>query len=209
MIRKLAFSLLAGLAILMLIGGGCAKLPAGESKTTSVLMVIAPNDFREDTTIAPKEILEQKGIKVVLSSITLDEATGVGGSKLKPEIKISEAEVKNYDAIVIAGGRGVKEYLWGNQELISLVKEAYQNNMLVAAICFSPVILAQAGILKDKQATVFNDADSISELENNGVIYVNDSLVISGKIITGRDPASAEDFATAIWQALAVSSGHE
>jgi protease I len=209
MIRKLAFILLTGLAMFTLISGGCARLPAGESKTTSLLMVIAPNDFREDTTIGPKEILEQKGITVILSSTTLDEATGVGGSKLKPQIKISEAEVKNYDALVIAGGRGVKEYLWGDQELISLVKEAYQNNMLVAAICFSPVILAQAGILKDKQATVFDDADSISELENNGAIYVNDSLVISGNIITARDPASAEEFATAIWQALAGNSGQE
>jgi protease I len=209
MIRKLAFILLTGLAMFTLISGGCARLPAGESKTTSLLMVIAPNDFREDTTIGPKEILEQKGITVILSSTTLDEATGVGGSKLKPQIKISEAEVKNYDAIVLAGGRGVKEYLWGDQELISLVKEAYQNNMLVAAICFSPVILAQAGILKDKQATVFDDADSISELENNGAIYVNDSLVISGNIITARDPASAEEFATAIWQALAGNSGQE
>jgi len=206
-IRKLAFILLTGLAMFMLIGGGCAKLPAGESKTKSVLMVIAPNDFREDTTITPKEILEQKGITVILSSTTLDEATGVGGSKLKPQIKISEAKVKDYDAIVIAGGRGVKEYLWGDQELISLVKEAYQNNRLVAAICFSPVILAQAGILKDKQATVFDDPDSISELENNGVIYVNDSLVVSGKIITARDPASAQEFVAAIWQALSGNSG--
>ena len=209
MIRKLAFILLTGLAMFMLISGGCAKLPAGESKTNSVLMVIAPNDFREDTTITPKEELEQKGITVILSSTTLDEATGVGGSKLKPQIKISEAQVKDYDAIVIAGGRGVKEYLWGDQELISLVQEAYQNNRLVAAICFSPVILAQAGILKDKQATVFDDPDSISELENNGVIYVNDSLVVSGKIITARDPASAQEFVTAIWQALTGNSGQE
>ena len=206
MIRKLAFILLTGLAMFMLISGGCAKLPAGESETKSVLMVIAPNYFREDTTIGPKEELEQKGITVILASTTLDEATGVGGSKLKPQIKISEAQVKDYDAIVIAGGRGVKEYLWGDQELISLVQEAYQNNRLVAAICFSPVILAQAGILKDKQATVFDDPDSISELENNGVIYVNDSLVVSGKIITARDPASAQDFVRAIWQALASNS---
>ena len=206
MIRKLAFILLTGLAMFMLISGGCAKLPAGESKTNSVLMVIAPNDFREDTTITPKVQLEQKGITVILSSTTLDEATGVGGSKLKPQIKISEAQVKDYDAIVIAGGRGVKEYLWGNQELISLVKEAYQNNMLVAAICFSPVILAQAGILKDKQATVFDDPDSISELENNGAIYIDEGLVVSGKIITARDPASAREFVTAIWQALAGNS---
>ena len=204
--RKLAFILLTGLAMFTLISGGCAKLPAEESKTKSVLMVIAPNDFREDTTIAPKEILEQKGIRVILSSTTLEESTGVGGSKLKPEIKISEAEVKNYDAIVIAGGRGVKEYLWGDQDLISLVKEAYENDRFVAAICFSPVILAQAGILKDKQATVFNDTDSIRELENNGVIYLNDSLVVSGKIITARDPAGAQDFVTAIWQALVDNS---
>lgn len=206
MIRKFAFILLTGLAMFTLVTGGCAKLPAGESKAKSVLMVIAPNDFREDTTIAPKQVLEQKGIRVILSSTTLDEATGVGGSKLKPEIKISEAEAKNYDAIVIAGGRGVKEYLWGDQDLISLVKEAYENDRLVAAICFSPVILAQAGILKDKQATVFNDTDSIRELENNGVIYLNDSLVVSGKIITARDPAGAQDFVTAIWQALVDNS---
>ena len=93
--------------------------------------------------------------------------------------------------------------------MINLVKEAYENDRLVAAICFSPVILAQAGILKGKQATVFNDSDSISELENNDVIYVNDSLVVTGKIITAREPASAQDFVTAIWQGLAGNSGQE
>jgi protease I len=72
------------------------------------------------------------------------------------------------------------------------------NNKVVAAICLSPVVLARAGILKGKDATVFPSNDAVEELKNAGVKYVDKPVVISGKIITARDPKAAEEFAKTI-----------
>ena len=73
---------------------------------------------------------------------------------------------------------------------------------MVAAICLSPVVLARAGLLKGREATVFPTPEALEELENGGAIYVKQGVVVSGRVITANGPQSAQDFALAICQAL-------
>jgi len=101
-----------------------------------------------------------------------------------------------FDAVVVVGGSGSPKYLWDDTQLRNLVRDAYEDGKVVAAICLSPVVLARAGILKGKEATASSDA--VAELKKGGAIYKDESVVIAGRIVTGRDPASAEAFANAI-----------
>ena len=163
-----------------------------------ILMVIAPKNFRDEELSIPKQYFESIGATVRVASVSKNEATGMLGARVKPDLALSEVDIKKYDALVIVGGVGSKEYLWSNDELLTLVKEAYDNNKIVAAICLSPVVLARAGILKGKEATVFPSNDAVEELKKAGVKYVDKPVVISGKIITARDPKAAKEFAKAI-----------
>ena len=124
------------------------------------------------------------------------------GGSIKPDITISDARIDDYDAIVISGGSGSKEYLWNNKHLQTLVKEADAQKKVVSAICVSPVILARTGILKGKESTVFKSQDTLHELKKHGTIYLDRDVVISGRIITGRDPKSADAFGKAVLEAL-------
>ena len=110
--------------------------------------------------------------------------------------------VEDYDAIVIVGGAGSKEYLWDDEELRAMVKEAYNKNKVLAAICLSPVVLAKAGILEGKKATVFPYKEAIDELKKNGAYYVDENVVVSDNVITGRDTESTEEFSLKICGAL-------
>lgn len=174
----------------------------GDLGNKSILMVIAPKDFRDEEFFEPKEIFEERGVKISVASTSTDTAEGMLGGRVKPDLKISDVNVEEYDAIVIVGGAGSKEYLWGNKELRILVKEAYKKDKIVSAICLSPVVLARAGILEGKQATVFPDREAIDELKRNGANYLNRSVVVSDGVITGRDPESAEEFALKICDTL-------
>ena len=168
----------------------------------SILMVIAPKDFRDEELFEPKEIFEEKGAKITVASTSTDTAKGMLSGTVKPDLKISDVNVEEYDVIVIVGGVGSEEYLWGDEELRILVKEAYNKDKIVSAICLSPVVLARAGILEGKQATVFPDREAIDELKRNGANYLDRSVVVSDGVITGRDPESAEEFALKIWDTL-------
>ncbi|MDI6811528.1 MAG: DJ-1/PfpI family protein [archaeon] len=170
----------------------------------NVLMVIAPEDFRDEELFEPKAIFEQRGAKVTISSTSTDTAKGMIGGEVKPDLKISEVDVENYDAIVIVGGVGSREYLWEDEELRTLVTEAYGKDKVVAAICISPVVLAKAGVLEGKKATVFPDRGAINELEQSGATYVDQSVVVFDKVVTGRDTASADEFALKISSLLSI-----
>jgi protease I len=59
------------------------------------------------------------------------------------------------------------------------------------------VILAKAGVLKEKRATVWSsplDRGPVRILKENGAIYEDKDVVQDGKIITANGPGAAEEF---------------
>lgn len=167
-----------------------------------VLMVIAQENFRDEEFFEPKKVFEDNGIDVTVASSSKETATGMLGGTAKPDINISDANMDDYDAIVISGGSGSKEYLWSNKDLHKLVNKAYKDNKIVSAICVSPVVLAKSGILKGKNVTVFDDPNSITEIKECGACYENKSVVSCENIITGKGPDYAEEFGKAVLNAL-------
>jgi len=163
-----------------------------------ILMVIAQQDFRDEELFKPKEVFEGAGASVFVAAPRNETATGMLGGKVQPDFAISDVNASEFDAVVVVGGSGSPKYLWDDTQLRNLVRDAYAGGKVVAAICLSPVVLARAGILKGKSATVFPSSDAVAELKKGGAIYKDESVVIAGRIVTGRDPASAEAFANAI-----------
>jgi len=86
-----------------------------------------------------------------------------------------------------------------------VARETISQNKVLASICISPVILAKAGVLKGKKATVWSspmDRGPVKILQNNGAIYEDKPVVVDGKIITGNGPGAAEEFGQAIIEVL-------
>lgn len=173
-----------------------------ENKGKRILLVIAQEHFRDEECFIPKQLFEAAGAKVTVAAEFTETAKGMLGGSIKPDIRISEAKIDDYDAIVISGGAGSKKYLWDNRKLNELVKEAYAQKKVVSAICISPVVLARAGILKGKESTVFKSPDTLKELKEHGAVYLDRDVVVSGRVVTGREPDSAEAFGKAVLDAL-------
>lgn len=173
-----------------------------EYEGKKILLVIAQEQFRDEECFVPKQIFETAGAKVTVAAESANLAKGALGGTIKPDISISEAEIDDYDAIVISGGGGARKYLWDNRRLRDLVKEADSKKKVVSAICISPVVLARAGVLKGNESTVFNSPDTVDELKKHGAVYQDRDVVVSGRIITGRDPKSAQAFGKAVLKAL-------
>ncbi len=168
-----------------------------------VLLVIAPRDFQPIEFFACKNILEKEGFKTKVASTTKGPTIGMDKkTKIVPDIVIDNAKEKDYLAIVIIGGTGSRQYLWENKKLHALVKAFYDKKKVVGAICISPAVLALAGLLKGREATVYPDPVSVGVLKQNGAKYMDAPVVVSGKIITGRDPKAAEEFAKTIVKIL-------
>ncbi|MCM8795675.1 MAG: DJ-1/PfpI family protein [Candidatus Omnitrophica bacterium] len=164
-----------------------------------VVMIIAPENFRDEELLQPKEILERNGIEVKIASRTLNTATGMLGVKVKPDILVTDIDALDFDAVVFVGGIGASTY-WDDPLAHQLIQTAYNNNRIVGAICIAPVTLARAGILKEKRATVWSS--EAQELIRQGATYTGRPVEKDGKIITASGPTAARQFAEELLTAL-------
>lgn len=173
-------------------------------------MVIAPDQFRDEELLVPKQIFESEGAAVLVASKSKMECTGMLGAKIRPDLLISEAKMASYDAIVVVGGMGSPEYLWGDPTLHLLLVDSSKSQKVTAGICLSGAVLARAGVLKGHRATVYKTPESIREFEKGGATYTGEPVTVDGHLITGQNPDAAKMFGEAIVEKLAsvpVSSG--
>jgi protease I len=173
---------------------------SGKAKTTKkILMIIASHNFRDEELLIPKKLFEEKGYKVVIASSTLSPAKGMLGTVVVPEILINQVKVDDYEAIIFVGGIGSQEY-FHNSVAHRIAQEAIKKEKILGAICLAPCILAEAGVLKGKKATVWYSAAQL--LEEKGAIYTGKPVEIDGKIVTGSGPQAAQEFALTIIKLL-------
>ena len=169
-----------------------------------IVMIAVFRDFRDEEYFVPKEILEKAGAEVKTASNQKGTALGADGGEVEVDLLISEINIADFDAIVFIGGPGCLENL-DNENSYKVVQETVAQGKILASICISAVILAKAGVLKGKKATVWSspmDRGPVRILENNGAIYQDEPVVVDGKIITGNGPAAAREFGQAIVELL-------
>ena len=165
-----------------------------------IVIIIAFRDFKDEEYFVPQEIFDKAGAEIKVASNRLGVAQGVEGGEVNVDIKLSDLNVSEFDAIVFIGGAGAPKNL-DNQDSYRIAKDAVAQNKLLCAICISPAILAKAGVLKGKRATVWTSAlnkKAKKALEENGAIYQKDPIVQDGKIITADGPSVAKEFAEKI-----------
>jgi protease I len=164
-----------------------------------ILMIIAIKDFNDKELKEPKDAFENDGAEVTVASTDKKEATGIDGMKFEVKKTISEAKVKDFDAIVFVGGTGAKD-LFGDKNAIKLAKDAAKAGKIIGAISIASSILANAGLLKGKSATALESERE--NLEKQGAKFSNDLVVTDGKIVTANGPDASKKFAEAVIQAI-------
>jgi protease I len=186
------------LLVVFLVSGYCVTSAYAQSGKKAVL-VIAQKDFQDDEFGKPFDILKENGFSVVVASSSLGEATGTNGSKVKPEVLLKDVKAEDFDAVVFIGGPGAAQYLQ-DPAAHKLAQDAVAKNKILGGICLAPEILANAGVLKDKKATVYPSESQI--LADKGALYTGSAVEKDGNIITADGPQSAEQFGQAPKDAL-------
>ncbi|MEI7511102.1 MAG: DJ-1/PfpI family protein [Candidatus Peregrinibacteria bacterium] len=166
-----------------------------------LLMLLAPENFRDTEYIVPRAFWEQMGIPVQTASLT-SETTGRFGYRVLPDFLLSEVIAEDFSAVFLVGGSG------------SLVFQAYPEakklgeHFIVAqkpvgAICAATQNLLVWGFLAGKNATGWNGDGVFEEsCPQYGAIYHDSPVVVDGKICTANGPAASEECALAMGKML-------
>jgi len=169
----------------------------------NALIVIAPLDFQDEELSKTIKELEKKDITYTIISTRAGIAVGMKGGKVLIDKTISDMQsTDEQSALIIIGGSGTPGTLWNNKKLHALAIKYYEKQKVVAAICLAPAVLARAGILQGKKATIYNDDPAIEELKRGGATFVSSPTVVDGTIITANGPSAAPAFGEKIAKAI-------
>ncbi len=173
-------------------------------KAKKIIIIVPFKDFRDEEYFIPKENFEAKSFEVKTASNELGNAFGADGGEVIVDIKLSEIKLNDFDALVFVGGPGCLKNL-NNEESHDLIVKANNLKKIIAAICISPLILAEAGILKNKKSTVWHDdlnKEPIKKIKELEAIYLNEKVVVDERIITANGPSAAKEFSEAVIEVL-------
>lgn len=162
------------------------------------VFVIAEENFRDEELLQPMEMLKKKGVECVIASKKRGHCIGSLGVGVEATLALSEVG-NDFDAIVFVGGSGARQY-FHDAEALGLARKYYDLGRVVAAICFGPVILANAGILMGKNATAF--ASEKRDFVGKCAKFTGRSVEIVGKIIMASGPSFAPAFGEEIAKKL-------
>lgn len=173
--------------------------------------VLVTDGFEETEFTEPIDQLERAGAMVEV--ITPDEQRQVRAwsdekadwsEEHTVDLCIADADVEDYDALILPGGVLNPDTLRTDEEALEFVEQFQRKGLLVAAICHAPQILVNAIDLKDRKVTSF---ESVREdLENAGAEVVDQSVVVHDNLITSRNPGDLDEFIDAIAELLVMRS---
>ncbi len=156
-----------------------------------ILMVLAPNDFRDDEYSVPRTVFEQENATVMTTSSS-KLAIGRFGLEVKIDIPLNKAKAEDFDAIFWVGGGGCLDYLT-NQDARNLAGDFVKRGKVIGAICAAPRLLLDWRLLKGKKITGWNGDSNLEKLALKGeATYTGIGVEIDGEVLTADGPDSAK-----------------
>ncbi|VVB91588.1 Intracellular protease 1 [uncultured archaeon] len=160
-------------------------------------LVLMAEGFEEIELTTIVDILRRGGVAVTIAGLKDGIITGARGIKIQPDARI-DSIMEMYDIIILPGGTPGYINLGNDRHVLDLVKKYNIEGKIVAAICAAPSVLAKAGILAGRQATVFRGMED----ELDDAKYVDKTVVEDGNIMTSQGPGTAMEFGLLILKRL-------
>ena len=159
-------------------------------------LLILSEGFEEVEAVAPLDILRRAGVEAVAASLGPGLLVAGGrGIKVQADRLLDDCLGETFDMLILPGGPGV-DRLRREARVLDLVRRAHADGVPIAAICAAPVILADAGVAASHVLTSF--PGRAAELAPRAKAYVEDRVVVDGRVITSRGAGTAEEFALAL-----------
>ncbi|MCF3111161.1 type 1 glutamine amidotransferase [Niabella sp. CC-SYL272] len=160
------------------------------------IAVLATHGFEESELKSPKEHLEQQGWEALIIS---PEAGSIRswaqkdwGKEYPVDQTVAEADSSAFDALVLPGGVLNPDKLRTNEEALDFIRDFFDQQKPVAAICHGPQLLINAGVVNGRRMT---SVPAIRvDLVNAGAEWVDEEVVVDAGLVTSRTPKDLPAF---------------
>lgn len=125
---------------------------------------------------------------------------------VRPERTFEEINVRDFDALAIAGGfekAGFYEDAY-DERFLNLVRQFDQQGKIIAAICVAALPVGKSGVLKGRKATTYDLLEGArrKQLADFGAMVQDERIVVDKNIITSTGPSTALEVAFLLLEML-------
>lgn len=169
--------------------------------------VLVDNYFEEPEFTGPIDALKKAGATV--ETIAAEPEAGKvqalqhvdKGHLYSIDKTLDEANIDDYDALVLPGGAINADRLRMQDKAREWVQKITEAGKPLAVICHAPWVLASAGLTQGRKLTSYFTIRD--DLRNAGADWVDQEVVIDGNLITSRNPDDVPAFSDALIHMLA------
>lgn len=163
-------------------------------------MILMGNGYEEVEALTVVDYLRRADIQIDMVSVTGSlETTGAHDIQVKADKRLEDVNPAEYDAVITPGGLPGTQMLAGDERVLKLVRDFFEQGKVIASICASPMVLEAAGIAGKVAGTCFPGIEQHVSFKSRS----EDPVVRDNNVITSRGPATAIYFAFEIINALA------
>ncbi len=164
------------------------------------ILIVATNGFEQSELLVPRDELRKAGTKVDVATPDGKSIRGWNhtdwGETAEADLKIADAKLDDYQALVLPGGQMNPDILRVNADAMKVVKSFLDSGKPVAAICHAPWLLIQADAVRGLAMTSYGSIRK--DVENAGGKWVDKEVVVDKGIITSRSPKDLPAFVAKI-----------
>lgn len=160
--------------------------------TGKKVAVLVDNYFEEAEFTEPIKALKEAGatVEVIAASPEEGKVQAMQHAELSDKYDfdktLDEADINDYDALMLPGGAINADALRMQDKARSWVKTVLDGGKPLAVICHAPWVLASAGVADGKRLTSFFTIQD--DLKLAGADWVDEEVVVDGNLITSRKP---------------------
>lgn len=128
------------------------------------------------------------------------------GFSVVPDALVADLDLDRFDALAVPGGfAGAGFYEDALSEpFLEVIRHFEARGKIVASVCVASLALGAAGILQGRRATIYHQVGGQrkAQLEAYGAEFVDEAIVIDGKLVTSTGPGTAIEVAFALLREL-------
>jgi len=152
--------------------------------------ILVTDGFEQVELLEPRKALDQAGAKTYVVSPKGDRVRGWNftdwGQDLAVDVPLDRASPEDFDALLLPGGVINPDTLRMDDKAISFVQAFVDSGKPIASICHGPWTLIETGKVRGRRMASWPSLQT--DLENAGVDWVDQEVVVDGNLVTSRKP---------------------
>lgn len=173
-----------------------STIPEQERATAYHVAILATDGVEQVELTEPAKALGEAGAKVTVIAPHEGRIQAFKhfdkGDEIPVDLTLEQADPNRYNALVLPGGALNADNLRVEPKAQQFIRAMVQADKPLAVICHAPWELVSAGVARGHKMTSYHTIQD--DLRNAGVNWVDQEVVVDGKIVSSRQPGDLPAF---------------